>query len=311
VTSMKQAIALLISLIVSNPTVGEPLADLRRRFINEAPSAWNKYIDLASHTCGEVSTMSADLAVDKTLSNEGQIEFKVNGLMGIRVRTSDSSQVLDGENDRYNFVLKATSGDGWTLRSFAWKKISDKHKIDVRGSVTDERSDTFGSSASRQAIAYACQGLLLQATWLPAMFVAPSFKIIALTQWGDQGSDLVRLDFEYVPANTRNNPVRNGHVVLDPARFWLIKESEVAGYEPEPECRFRIQTENEFDDSIEGFPYAARHVLKTLDIPGHESENIYTTKLRKMDESDVQPFSLSAFGVAEPPPESSATRWIP
>jgi hypothetical protein len=280
---------LLLLLLIPCSAAGEEQIDLRQKLLKEAPKAWSDYICAASHTMGEISSPAG-----------AATEFKVNGLMGLYVRSDGR---LEGENDRYNFVLAPKDGGGWELHHFELNKGAGKKRVDLRGSVTYGKSDTIGWTPSQIAIARPCAGLLIQATWLPSMFVAPKFKLTDVT-WADEQKGLVRMDFEYVPANTANNPVRDGYVVLDPSRFWMIQECEVAGCEVHPsdhsEYRFRIQTHNEFDDSIEDFPYVSHQVFKILGMPGYESENDSWIKVKKMEESDVKPFSLETHGIAVP-----------
>lgn len=300
---------LLLVLFIPCSAVGEEPTDLRQKLQNEAPKAWSEYIQLASHTQGEVSSKATDRMTGKTIREEGPTQFKLNGLMGLYV--GDSPKRLECENDRYTFLLEEKLPNEWSLKYFKWNKGSYKYKIDFRGAVTSRGEETIGSSACQIAIAYSSYGLLIDATWLPAMFNTPSFKIVDVTGADEQGEGLIRVKFEYEPVKTRNNPVRNGYVILDPSRYWLIKETEVDGYEPEPEFRFKIQSKNEFDDSVAGFPYVSRNVQRTVGLPAVDNDDVHLTKLRRMDESDIEPFRLRAYGFPEPDEASRSDKERP
>ena len=119
----------------------------------------------------------------------------------------------------------------------------------------------------------------------------------------DVGPGLIRVDFEYAPTNTRNNSLRNGWVVLDPTRYWQIRQAEVQIDEPREGVHGKAFVENDFDETNCGFPYAARCVLRKNLAAGKLSfayETVYTTRLDAIDATDTAPFQLATYGVAEP-----------
>lgn len=287
----------LLAVFASSLAVGQE-DNLRQRFEFEAPFAWNQYIALASHVQGEVTAKEVDLTTGKT---RGIVKnaIKINGSMALSiVERAGEPLRLSCDNCDYNFVAFKRPAAEWSLGQLLWKDRSFK-SIDA-SALTSPDEETLGSLYWQHAIAIPCRGLIIQATWLPRMFSSQSFKVTDIANADYDGEKLVRIDFEYNPKITRNNPVRNGYVLLDPSRYWLIKKAEVKGYESNPDIRFTILEENEFDDSTFEFPFVTRQIHRTFSPPILDVETIRVTKLMKMDGTDVAPFRLPAYGIPEP-----------
>jgi len=293
--------SILLPLVLATSVASQEDIALRNRFLKEAPAAWNEYLKSASHAQGEVSSTEVNLLTGQTIRRDASMTLKLNGHLGLTINPrGDEPDRLKCLSRSHEFILDAVLPDDWILRQIL---PNDRNYTVSVGSLTRPRTETLGGSPWQHAMACTCRGLIIGTTWLPAMFYAPSFRIVDIRPENNRGEGLVRIDFEYNPEITRNNPVRDGYVILDPSRYWLIKSAASEAIWPQDLTVGFVCISNEFDDRTLDFPYAVRHVLTTL-IPfsGNEitpvyNEKIFITKLRRMEESDMAPFELSTYDI--------------
>lgn len=280
-------------LAISSPIFAQD-GDLRERFLKEAPPAWNEYIARACHVQGQGSSQKVDLRTGKTILEEGPITFKINGLLALFTSPSkDNRKRLICKNEDYEFVIEDGSAREWSLIQL----LNNTKQLET--SMTRPGTERLGSSPWQQVMSFTCKGLSINATWLPAMKVAPSFKITGVSASNQNAKD-IRVDFQYEPSKQHGNPVRGGYVVLDPSRYWQIKTAEVDGYEPKPEVQFKMQIENEFDDSALEYPYVTKQLLRTFHPSIIDYSDTYLITLQKLPPTEVAPFRLPAYGIPEP-----------
>ena len=291
-------LASIVLLSIVSLAEGKDVGDLQARFFQEAPIAWREYLDLASHTQGEGGSKQIESKTGKILNTGMPFQFKLDGTLGLFLRQArDKPKRLEAQNDKYQFIVASPNSNDASIVQLIWDDWSTG--ADLVSAISPRGSDAIGAAPWRAAMAYACQGLLVDAVWLPKIFSSPSFKVVKASAVKSTNEDLIRIDFEYNPPEFGNNRVRNGYVELDPSRYWLIRAAEVDGYQPNPEWRAKIRIDNEYDDSTLGFPYATRHTTRTVSSIA-DFKDVYDTTMRKMDASDIGPFQLSSNGFPAP-----------
>ena len=158
---------------------------------------------------------------------------------------------------------------------------------------------------------------------LPSLVRQPTFKITQASQVPRGGRALVRVDFDCPqPLSVRPfSPVQGGWIILDPERYWCLRECEVRCRWASPRGGTTTGTMKvifEFQDEVNPFPILKRSV-RTLKMDAKEdrdAEETFEFELREPNDlpSDEE-FTLTAYGLPEPvgmptPGRSRAYLWF-
>lgn len=288
-------------------TFSTPLAaddELKQRFLAEAPEAWNQYRVRAEHIQGAVrfTQMERGRSERALRSDERQIKsFGRNALvMTERVnRDSEGLTTAVGVNSDYAFRLQFDSDtQQWIL-------------TDLDRDIQDLERSSLAKDPRELALGHVCRGMRVLGTWLPEMIADPGFRVHQVTTAERDDTQLVRIEFDYEPQQPANNPVRGGAILLDPSRYWLIREAEVrAFWMPGDEGIITIEAEYA-DDEVNSFPLLTRYVAHVdSQLSGDRAEEAGTSEvhhdwvwdfdLRELEKASEQEFTLAAFGLPEP-----------
>jgi hypothetical protein len=182
---------------------------------------------------------------------------------------------------------------------------------DLIGGPSDGPAADVGFGPFNHAMQTTCRGMVLRSTWLPRMVRSREFKVSRTTK-EDRGG--IKVEFSYEPRNPGSNDyVRSGWIVVDPSRYWLVRNAEVKVRYGPVERGVNVIS-NEFDDKVMPFPVVTRQVQKESVTDGNRSvvnETVYECELHAVEKDDAQ-YTLSAFGLPEPfPTPSPWQRWRP
>lgn len=286
---------------------------LKQRFLSEAPKAWKALQKAKVGLQGTLDYTYTDLptghVVEKT-KNEMKLFgdwalFIVRREAGQRNKSSSHlpTATVYGTNSPYAFKLVQKSGsDAWIIEKL------DPHVDTPQPASSDQLSD-YARGGARQALA---GGLGLYPRHFDRMVgdhVAFKLKTVEAVRRGSD--ELVKLTFSYQPQEREDIQIPNGTVLLDPGRFWLIREADVEMKWPSDEVG-TVSIRFEYDDTIADIPLIKKASLHIQAKPaGPRAKQLGITKpmnqmrvfqynMRKLENPDEKEFMLSAFGLPEP-----------
>jgi hypothetical protein len=193
---------------------------------------------------------------------------------------------VNGFNDKYGFVLRRKSSAApWLL-----------DEVRLQDSVAEQPADT-----ARQR-----SPLLLSVAGhdLAKLVKEQTFRLNRVEQIDRQGETLIRASFERVPSSDEIFPIQTGVVVLDPRRCWVLREFEIAGRRGTLHLSRKVEID--VVDSSSGFPIPKR-VIEMNDYTLQDGTHDRAKLIRELDLTDPDPlpdqqeFTLTAFGLPEPP----------
>jgi hypothetical protein len=232
--------ALLACFLVTASTLGaEPSGnDLRRRFLAEAPARWADYLEQSKLLQGQEVRDFSLLATDKATGQPDKctdittVTWKTNGQdMSYRFvqDRSENGKVVSKRNkfyclnSRYGFILDAAPPND----NFSW--------ILFRLSQNDER-DQFKQQHFANA-GPSVAGLLVRLWNMPLkeLIEMPQFQLTTFQTMKSENDELVEVVFEFKYKENEEEQLRRdakrsykaGRLLLDPNRFWCVRESEV------------------------------------------------------------------------------------
>jgi hypothetical protein len=246
----------------------------------------------------------------KKTKAENEYELKTNGqskLISIsRERTSEgkkdySTCWLFAINPKYAFGLtRITPLSRWTV-------------VELSGNNPQGESE-FRKAFEEIDKAFNVLVRLLDNFLISEMVASPDFRLLR-ARWIQRGGEkLVEVAFQYPhKVADKGNPIQAGTLVLDPNRFWILRSYEVEQKYPGGRGTGNFQLV-EFDDSKESVPIPKHVVFKydaTLDVGirnirelRYDYELAIPGRLPGDDE-----FTLSHFGLPEPPKLARKTSW--
>jgi hypothetical protein len=272
---------------------------LHKRFLAEAPMRWAKYRSLAAHLEGVVRTADVHVLDGKKTEEKTESWFTVDGPSAKVSNMRDGVLRWEVVNPRYACGVKPEKGGNWQLGYVTF----DRDEIDPTKSARDAGKPTVAGDASirGRAMLCACHGMILWVSWLPEMIRSRGFRVIDIAEQEDN-RDLVKVQYAYKPSEPNlHDYVRSGTVVLDTARFWLIRRAEYKFSCGEGEAGLAKIT-NEYDDTRMPFPVLKRQVEHTSATDGvrhAQTDTVWTYEVHKPAPGQKQ-FTLSAFGIPEP-----------
>jgi hypothetical protein len=268
--------------------------------LRDAIAQWQEYRQLAQFLEGSGKFEVRDRTEDGRVLKRSETTFVLNGDWGLHVFESRGQRArASGINSKYGFTVTSTPGDGWRVEEIARHGIRETAPDGIPGDGPLGETDGWGA-----AMKEACRGMVIWATWLPRVVASGDFKVKAMTRVAQGGDQLVKVEFEYEPGTTDlGNVVRSGVVVLDPKRYWLIREAKVRGTWGGGREKGTITVKNEYDDDKVAFPVLSRQVMhvssNTPDGPV-DVHSIFQFDVRVTNPKDESRFTLSAFGLPEP-----------
>jgi hypothetical protein len=218
----------------------------------------------------------------------------------------------------YSFVLtRKTAGRPWILTEFSPGKAAD----------SDEPLSWVNE------LMYGPLTVLSPRERLLELVRNPDFKIVGSREVGAGGDRLVRIDFTNTPKYiaTRDTvdgmvlfpgrvTLKDGYVLLDPSRYWLIREFLVTAHDgpdlsvKDPNLLVTMSGKYDYKALRDGTPVLSKVVWQceqaaSAAAVGNRHELDYAITDNLPSESD---FTLTAFGLPEPAGEKRPTtaRWF-
>lgn len=266
---------------------------LRELLLSEAPRAWKNYIEqVTSDVHVVIEERTIDLKDGGNLRGTTREEITLAGQLLLNNVTyknqSEAGANAVVANSRYRFTVQKM-GDEWRLQDVTVDATTDPIGPGPLGNRTERT----------RIVRVALKGLFIGTTFFPGMLREKPFRVIDVTETNAvDDSKLVKVQFHYSSSNS-NDVIRDGYVVLDPARSWLIQSAQVnaewsngAG---------TISLTNKFNDQGLGFPTIESQRFNQKS-PGVTSlESITTMKWTKLTgKPDENDFTLTAYGLPEP-----------
>jgi hypothetical protein len=147
------------------------------------------------------------------------------------------------------------------------------------------------------------------------MVRSKEFRLEDVVVLHEDGRPVVRVEFSYDPVETDNNPVRDGWVVLDPERYWLIQRGEVQAQWARGTEVGTITFNNRFT-SLDGnlpIPELAEVHVRADIADGSRTDHLWVSEFTAFEKVELreEDFRLTAFGIAEPvrPENVAPSRW--
>jgi hypothetical protein len=320
--------ALLVPLAATNVCGSE--GSLKNRFLSEAPPAWEAYQRTELRIEGSFVETVTNLRKNQVVRKSSR-DIRVVGpwavftdwpeVMPLRQQVGGDVEERQeplaqsyGLNSRYAFQL----AQGATKNDWVIEKLQP-----VEEAAQGDRGIAWYAMRGASPLSDALALYPLDFTKI----VGNNGFVVNDAREVQRGLDsLIEVTFSYLPTEGRaaRKDVRipKGIVVLDPRRYWLIREADVETIWPRGELG-TVSIRNSFDDSIAGIPliteYTA-HVRADAARPMADEDGMtesvdqlrkYEYSLRRIDSPSERDFTLTAFGLPEPyQPENAWLWWI-
>jgi hypothetical protein len=281
--------------------------DLKERFLKEAPSAWEEYSGRAEKLQGKTSFQMT------IKSQEGKIEhhyeFKMNGESKLFYMTKERQ--IKGTRDYHTFWVyginpKYTFGLTRKTESSPW--VVSELIVDN----PDPEKSFEKQFEMKPALAHLVR---IQEQPLSDIIRKPSFRLVgcrALQQNRVQLAEVI-FDCPEEPKEGQLALLQGGRLILDPNAFWSIRVYQVrqklfGGHQT---IDFQVSDLTEIDKSLVLPKRALARYEKTMDDgTATKWESLYEYDLsfpNRLPSKDD--FTLSAFGLSEPPGLAKSWRW--
>ncbi len=278
------------------PTLCAQDSALQRRFLNEAPQAWEEYRLRARRLQGTVLASSVRLAPKREMVWEDRMEFKQRSGCALFITQAIQERgkpahgaELRGLNPGYGFEMSRKTPTAPWVVSRVHLDLSDGTAFH---SLTDPSESlkwlrdapfTFATVPEPHHV----------------IVKEPGFTCKGVIAMSREGRDWVKVDFDYRPQGKNPRiPVTVGWVVYDPKRYWVIREFDIQL--DWPGAKFLATETREYEEASDGFPLLKKILLRyKKPSEGYDSEKKWEFDLREADVPESE-FTLSAFGFAEP-----------
>jgi len=274
-------------------------------FLEKAPQQWEEYVRLATNLEGSVQFEQIDRRASDKVIRHSESRFVLDGRRAVYVfKPADEKWHAEGANAEYGFEIAAEPGGDWYITNIDWDANAEVPREPVGRGGPVGTADAYGLATK-----LACSGLVIFSTWFPDVAASPAFQVRDLTAIAEGDEECVKVEFEYHPAETDpRNVVRSGMVVLDPERYWLIREAEVRGEWGGGRETGTITVRNEFADDKAPFPVITRQVMHVSAASVEPDSQVEHDWIREFDlseraDDDESRFTLAAFGLPEPEEE--------
>jgi hypothetical protein len=256
----------------------------KKRFLDEAPPAWEEYRAFAQRLQGtRVTTVTKE---GKVRSGE-QFQIKHNAWCKLVLRQELGPERLGGEvfafNPVYGFELKRKTGDApWVL--------ADLQMGEYHSRIMDEywpRSTVCTLAAQFQ---------------LSEILQLPNFRVVAAGAVQRDGRELCRIDFESKGKTELGTTDARGTLWLDPERCWTVCKCTLHQHHPGL-AESTMNTEVIATPAKYPIPIRYTHNTEALYSQTGKRNSALVTEFDLKEVSPLpgdEEFTLSAFGLPEP-----------
>ena len=288
-------------LVVALADCGEP--ELRRRFLTEAPIAWEKYRAFTATLQGTCEALFIHNG-EKYSHTRHQV---VSNSRCRSVRIDDlvhKDVIVMAYNDDYSFhVRRPGAKNGWRFEQLALKTTNAAEFERKSGEVRS--IDYSGASALIQAHGEHLATLIKQET----------FRVVRASDVDRDNEKMVEIIF------TNSHPItdrpfvaiQSGTIILDPNRSWCLRAGETTCKYANGDMKTTIETE--IHPGTGEFPVPKRYVTRSQSTSGDQKTQVHTIEYDLQKPSTMPPdgeFYASVFGLPEPisvKPPPAPTRW--
>jgi hypothetical protein len=215
----------LILVVGSTYALGQGDEELKRRFVQEAPSRWEEYVRLSGEVQG-ILTISHTASLN-AFEEQSRLEYKTNGrgkllkVFGrqmINGKVEPEDEEIFGINSDYAFALRRKSPSSFWL-------LTDLIKVN-NGSDLSKVASRFIHYL--RGVTYA---VYFDGEPLTEVVHKPDFRLGHCRKIKCEGEDLVEVSFTYTKMDDKWNRSLQGKLVFDPNRYWCLRsgESQVTG----------------------------------------------------------------------------------
>ena len=257
----------------------------------EAPAAWGQYLESLKEL--DVSINSVEQEGDaEPVQSESQ---QYNRYPCCLSKTEkDGVYSVSGLNSQYAFLLTSATGKTWTLG-----KVTDCRNSRIPLTfpplhVPRPEQNRLNWVISQEAAALKIHSQM----WLPSYFNEPDFCITEAEEVHEGDLRLVRMKFQYEPAEYDPAiPLRGGEVYLMPDHSWVIKRGNFEWLEIDGEKYTPFRVENDYGETLDCFPRPVSHKLE-IEESNWKCTTFYTWE--KPGKISPKEFRLSHYGFPEP-----------
>lgn len=293
---------LLIALIlgvISSPGSGCPVHGQegqawKTRFLNEAPAKWKDYRAFAGRLQGAY-TYSADRikGTNRQPHDKLRVELKQSGSWTFSVMQELGPEALSPfgrariVNSRYAAELHQRSpSSGWAI----WTLSQGPSK--KQGINPEQRKESVLDAV--------CILQKVSHRLLPDMVKDREFAVKEVTPLEQNGHTYIRVAFANRPkVRVLEDPGMEGWVLLDPDRYWVIKEGQITA-EYRGGGKGTVTFTNEYHVTRDGFPIPRQRTTREQFSLDDRIEGLHTVEFVEQGEVPEREFSLSVFGLPEP-----------
>ena len=293
-------------------------------FPAEAKARWREYVRrVTRYEAAGRSQLTNVVTGEVRMTGRGTGAISGTWALASGFRSSQPGQAsshreVRGINSTYSFhLVRDTEDADWRGERLEW--IAPDAAADGLQALALPPENPIPSVAENQTVWHARvrsvgKALMLNNLWFPSMIESPDFALRSVENVESEGRVLVRVEFVYLPDEALRTPVRGGFVILDPERYWLIREARTEADWGEGSIG-EIHIDNEFDTSLEALPLLAHHQMHWIATtdegePVHNVSEMWFDRWKRSS-GEENDYRLSAFGLPEPqPPRRRTRRWI-
>jgi len=291
--------------------------DLKRRFLDEAPKEWDRYLEWSKKLQGSCDVVLRQLKTNQVLDRM-HYECKQNARCAALVEQFLGPDYFDGrinvQNPRYGFQLRrANDNRPWAVAGLDLG-VDDGYGLEA----TDPGTQVVALVGKKPLKV----GFGVYAS-LTDLIKAPGINILSAREHQYEGRPCVRIEMtgepQWGPPRRQNGqltkvgtwlPLRKAAIVLDPSIGWLCREytADLQGPSGSRETWHALIA---YNDSQESFPFVKEirtRLFLAGDTKGEPSrEEIHTYTLYADERVPDSAFALSAYGFPEP---DRTTAWV-
>jgi len=288
-------VAVCTGVFLVTTSSGSP-SDLRDRLLREAPVQWNAYERKA------VLIRATSKLQSQGLTFEDGFSANATCRMLLRKRIDEPETTLYAVNPDYSFELRRSRDkDAWNL--FDVQLATAEHGLPGRAAMTARDNNWPQLLVIR-----------FYDEKLSELVAMPEFKIIAIEP---DDSGLVRLEFECHhdkgSDQTKMYAIQSGSVLLDPARYWCMREGQVHASQGQSKV---IRSFRATVDERLALPLPIHYETTEEWYRPDGTKSPYNPTVTADVSYDIHgevpgssEFRLSAFGLPEPPGLPKRTGW--
>jgi hypothetical protein len=267
---------------------------LTDRFKQEAPKQWQEYERISSALQG-VCKLTIDAGDGQP--SKSSVDYKFNEhckLLLAQAGPSVPTKVF-AYNPKYSFVLsRGSQVSPWVLEELKMAHEGPSPTVD---------QEISSAVQLNSILVFPHYGMLSE------LIRQPNFSVRNASLIRKDGDELVQIEFDNshpLEADPKKFfPVQGGTLVLDPSRYWSVRSGILRSAYRATNVTSTVTTEA--DESRKGYPIPKKYVeQREMSAPGQSvTKTLNHVREFELHESDTSPpdveFTLSAFGMAEPP----------